>query len=109
MARVFTFTKSYTTKPTSFANDLYLVDEKGKLAGIARNFDSSSGGSFWFVGDKVKIEGDCYGYICPGITKPGIGVIVEIREDDNDHWFHVQMIDSAEHGFCKVSRFAAKL
>ena len=31
--------------------------------------------------DTVEVTGDCRGYICPGIKKPGIGQIIEIRRD----------------------------
>lgn len=107
MASVYTQTNTLITEPTSFANAHYIISEFGKVVGIVwdkgRSYERQ-----WHVGDIVKIEPDCRGYICPGITKPGLGKIVEVRRDDNDHWFHVRMLAGNEHGFCKDARFANK-
>ncbi|MBR2544091.1 hypothetical protein IKF04_02205 [Candidatus Saccharibacteria bacterium] len=36
------------------------------------------------VGDAVEVTGDIYGYICPGITSPGTGKIIEVHRDSTD-------------------------
>ena len=53
--------------------------------------------------DTVEVTGDCRGYICPSIKKPGIGQIVEIRRDSTDHFYGVKM-RNGEFGYLKDSR-----
>ncbi|MBQ3470718.1 hypothetical protein IJH23_03390 [Candidatus Saccharibacteria bacterium] len=56
------------------------------------------------VGDRVMVTGDSYrGYICPGITTPGYGKIIEIRRDRTDHHFHI-MMDNGQSGYVKEAR-----
>lgn len=59
------------------------------------------------LGDYVKVEDDGRGYICPGIRRPGIGQITEIRRDDTDHFYGVTM-DSGERGTMKYTRIAKR-
>lgn len=53
--------------------------------------------------DRVRVTGDCRGYICPTIKHAGTGKIVEIRRDDSDYFFGVLM-DNGEFGFMKAAR-----
>ena len=55
------------------------------------------------VGDRVMVTGDSRGYICPGITKPGYGKIIEICRDSTDHHFHI-MMDNGQSGYVKEAR-----
>jgi hypothetical protein len=52
--------------------------------------------------DHVYVNDDG-GYIGPGLNKPGIGRIVEIRRDNTDYHFGVLMA-SGEFGYTKDSR-----
>lgn len=101
---VYTHTHTYTRRATNIANYNYIVDENGRPVGIVKD-PGTKYERRWLVGDNVKIEPDCKGFICAGITKPGLGRIVEIREDPTDHWFCVQMYGTNETGFCKEIRF----
>ena len=53
--------------------------------------------------DFVRVTDDGTGYICPGITRSGIGKIFEIRRDSTDHFYGVQMLNG-EFGYVKHNR-----
>ena len=53
--------------------------------------------------DRVSVTDDGHGYICPGITKEGVGRIMQIERDDTDHFFGVLM-NTGEFGFMKDNR-----
>ena len=57
----------------------------------------------YLLGDRVKVTGDCKGYICPGINRPGMGTIVKIMKDNADH-FYMILMDNNERGFAKSAR-----
>lgn len=77
------------TERTTFGNIFYMLDDDGKIIGIKINpgrFERK-----YCVGDAVKVTGDIYGYICPGITSPGTGKIIEVHRDSTDGFFTVEM------------------
>ena len=55
------------------------------------------------LNDTVRVTGDCQGHICSGIIHSGVGKIVEIRRDDTDHFYGVQM-NNGEFGYMKYNR-----
>ena len=88
------------TKRTMFANVFY-IKEGDELVGIRENPGEYQ--QDFYVGDVVNVSDDGYGYICPGIKTPGIGVIAGVREDDTDHFFCIEMANG-EFGYCKSAR-----
>ena len=90
-----------TLKRTSFGNIFY-VCEGDDLIGVCHDPDREYRRDY-FVGDFVEVTDDGRGYICPGISKPGIGMIIGVREDDTDHFFRVMTLEG-EVGFCKSAR-----
>ena len=83
---------------TCYSNYKLVINDKGIPVAVQIN-----GVEAFRLNDNVKVTCDCYGYICPGIRTPGIGEIVEIRRDETDHFFGVQM-KSGEFGYMKCSR-----
>lgn len=86
-------------RKTMFANIQMVVDEFG--INVAVQVD---GKEKFRLYDTVKVSGDCRGYIVPEIRHEGIGRIVEIRDDDVDHFYGVLMTGTNEFGFVKASR-----
>ena len=97
--------KNMKYKNTMFSNVKYIVDESDRLVGVCYNPGNPSFERVYFKGDRVRITGDCHGFICCGIKKPGLGWILDIREDSTDHFFHV-VTDNGESGFCKEARLS---
>ena len=89
---------------TNFTNILYIVtdDEYEYPVGVLFNPGDMDAMSY-LLGDQVEIAGDCYGYVAPGISMPGVGRITEIQRDDTDHFFGIQM-ENGEFGFVKCAR-----
>lgn len=85
-------------EPTCFSNYLLVIDEQGTPVGV-----KIDGVVAFRLNDTVKVTADCRGYICPGITSPGIGQIVKIKRDDTDHFFGVEM-QNGEFGYMKALR-----
>ena len=85
-------------EPTNISNYKLVINEQGSPVAVQIN-----GVVAFRLNDTVKVTDDGYGYICPGISKPGIGQIVEICRDDTDHFFGVQM-RNGEFGYMKCSR-----
>jgi len=56
----------------------------------------------FMTGDVVKVTGDTRGYICPGITKPGLGRIAGIEYKNDEVRYHV--VIGNEDGLCKSAR-----
>ena len=83
---------------TIYCNHKIIINEEGKAIAFEKN-----GVVMFNLHDDVKVTGDTFGYICPGITKPGIGKIVEIRGDMSDRYFGVQM-ENGEFGYMKYTR-----
>ena len=83
---------------TGFFNYFLLVNDAGTP--IAVEIDGIEAFS---LNDVVKVTDDGNGYICSGISKPGMGRIIEIRRHDTDHFFGVQM-ENGEFGYMKCSR-----
>lgn len=83
---------------TCYANHKLVINDQGTP--IAVQID---GVEAFRLYDTVKVTGDCRGYICPGIEKPGIGQIVEIRRDTTDHFYGVKMTNG-EFGYLKYNR-----
>jgi len=80
---------------TNISNYKLVIDEEGTPVGV-----QDSGVIKIRLNDIVTVTGDCRGYICPGVKKPGIGKIVKIRRDDTDHFYGVQM-NNGELGYMK--------
>lgn len=87
-------------KKTKYGNIFYIYEDDD-LVGIVE--DPETHPQYFFVGDVVKVTDDGNGYICPGISHNGIGVIIGIQEDDTDHFFEIQMLNG-ESGTCKSNR-----
>jgi len=83
---------------TCCSNYKLVIDDKGKPVAV-----QISGVEAFRLNDTVKVSGDYHGYICPGITKPGVGKIVEIQRDNTDHFFGVQM-SNGEFGYMNDNR-----
>ena len=83
---------------TCFANHKLVIDDNGTPVAVQIN-----GVVAFRLNDTVKVTGDCRGYICPGITQPGIGRIVKIRRDDTDHFYGIEMANG-EHGSVNDAR-----
>jgi len=83
---------------TCYENHKLVINEQGNPTGVQIN-----GVIAFRLNDTVEVTGDSIGYICPGIKKPGIGQIVEIRRDDTDHFYGVQM-ENGEFGYMKCGR-----
>ncbi len=86
-------------KNTMFSNIQLVVDEFD--IPVAVQID---GKEKYRLYDTVKVTGDCRGYIAPGIKHEGYGRIVEIRDDDVDHFYGVLMNGTHEFGFVKGAR-----
>lgn len=84
---------------TIYANYKLVINEKTNNP-IAVKIDGTIA---YRIHDHVKVTHDGFGYICPGITKPGFGQIVEIRRDKTDHFFGVEM-SNGEFGYLKAER-----
>ncbi len=84
---------------TNISNFKLIVtdDERETPVGVKENE------RLYLLGDRVKVEGDIMGYICPGINHPGMGTIVKIMRDDTDH-FYMILMDNGERGFAKSAR-----
>lgn len=83
---------------TIYANIQLVIDEFDIPVAVQAN-----GKNIFQLYDKVNVEADCIGYICPGIKHGGLGTIVRIRRDDTDHFFGILM-DNGEFGYMKDSR-----
>lgn len=85
--------------PAFYDNFHFIVtdDELGLVVGVLEDQ------TVYLLGDRVVVSGDIMGYICPGIHKPGLGTIIEIREDYTDHFYVVRM-DNGERGSVKSAR-----
>jgi len=81
-----------------FSNHKLIIDEFNIPVAVQIN-----GKEAFRLYDMVDVTDDGHGYICPGITKPGIGRIVEIRRDMTDHYFGVLM-DNGQFGHMKYAR-----
>ena len=84
---------------TNISNFTLIVtdDENKTPVGVKEN------DRIYLLGDRVRVEGDCMGYICPGINHPGMGTIVKIERDSTDH-FYMILMDNNERGFAKSAR-----
>lgn len=91
-----------TYQPTIFSNCEFIVED-GKKVGVIWNRGDEILEHRLMAGDIVSVEGDSYGYICPTIHHPGIGTITDIRDDNTDYWFFVEM-QNGESGKVKSSR-----
>lgn len=87
-----------TTKTAFFSNHQFLIED-GRYIGV--EFDSHR----VMLGDRVKIKGDTYGYISPGINREGFGTVVDITDEYTDHYFGIQM-DNGQYGHVKDARIA---
>lgn len=87
---------------TIFSNIQYIVEDDSTPVGIVFDLGKDYEHRL-MVGDKVKVQGDCHGYICPGVRRNGFGVIERVKRDDTDHWFGVRT-EHGEFGFCKAAR-----
>ena len=87
-------------RETIYSNVFYIYEGED-LVGIRH--DPGKYQQDYLTGDVVMVTDDGNGYICSGITTPGIGMIVGVREDDTDYFFAIQMANG-EHGFCKSNR-----
>ena len=85
---------------TNFDNIFYICNDEGVIIGIRENPGKYQ--RDYYVGDTVEVTDDGCGYICPGITTPGVG---KIHRDDNDHFFTVKM----ENGEIGLSVKSARL
>ena len=83
---------------TIYANYELVVDEFGIPVAVVKD-----GVPLFRLYEHVIVSPDCYGYITPGITKPGGGRIVEIQRDTTDHWFGVLLYDN-QFGYVKEAR-----
>ena len=83
---------------TCYANHKLVINEQGTPVAV-----QIDGVVAFRLYDTVHVTDDGHGYICPGITHSGIGQIVEIRRDDTDHFYGVQM-SNGEFGYMKSSR-----
>lgn len=83
---------------TVFSNYFLIVNESNIPIAVEIN-----GKIAFNKGDRVLVNGDIRGYICPTIIHSGVGTITNIRRDDTDKFFEVQM-DSGEIGFVKALR-----
>lgn len=88
--------KTFETKTPGYC--LVKSSDSGQIIGMIRPNDK-----IWFVGDRVFVIGDHMGYICPEIMKAGLAKIVEIREDEAEHYLGVEM-DTGEFGYIKPTR-----
>ena len=86
-------------KETMFSNIQIVLDEFD--IAVAVRVD---GKDKYHLYDMVKVTGDCRGYIAPGIRHEGAGRIVEIRDNDVDHFYGVLMNETHEFGFVKAAR-----
>ena len=86
-------------KETMFSNIQIVIDEFEIPVAV-----QVDGKEKFRLYDNVKVKGDCRGYIAPGIKHEGAGRIVEIRDDDVDHFYGVLMTGTNEFGFVKESR-----
>ncbi len=97
-----TIWRGYVDASTAYSGAEFIVLGCGEICGIV--FDR---GTRWerryMQGDSVEIHSDAYGYIAPGITKPGHGEIAGIVNDGSDHLFHV-VTDHGEDGNVKLAR-----
>lgn len=80
-----------------FSNHYFLLDNNGKIIG------AKCGDKCIMLGDRVRVKGDCYGYIGPGITEEGLGTVVDFNDRDTDHYFGV-MMDNGECGYLNHNR-----
>lgn len=85
-------------EPTVYANYYLMIAANGTPVGVQVN-----GVVAFELGDDVHVTDDGRGYICPGVTRGGKGKIVEIRRDDTDHFFGVQM-ENGRFGYMKRAR-----
>ncbi len=89
----------FKLESTSLSNIKYIVtkDEYSTIIGMLES------NHIYFCGDRVEVTGDINGYICPGISHPGLGRIAKIRHHDTDYFYGILM-DNGESGFVKSSR-----
>ena len=83
---------------TIYANHLLVINEENTPVAVEIN-----GVVAFRLNDTVEVTADSQGYICPGIRTPGIGKIVEIRRDDTDHFYGVEM-QNGEFGYMNCDR-----
>ena len=90
----------YRLEPAYFGNHDFLVDANGNHVGVLED------DRLYLVGDSVQVTGDSRGYIGPGITVEGPGLIYEVTSSTNintDHYYGVKMWNG-QHGFLKSAR-----
>ncbi|MCI8290958.1 MAG: hypothetical protein HFJ25_01700 [Clostridia bacterium] len=85
-------------EPTVYANYFLMIGANDTPVGVQIN-----GVVAFELDDVVYVSDDGHGYICPNVTRGGLGKIVEIRRDDTDHFFGVQM-DNGQFGYMKRAR-----
>lgn len=85
---------------TCFANYKLELDASGNPVALWINDREA-----FRVGNRVRVTGDCMGYICPGITKGGYGRVTNIVRDYTDHFIEVTM-DNGEVGQVKEARIS---
>ena len=91
-----------TYQPTIFSDCEFIVED-GKKTGVVWDRGNEILEHRLVIGDIVTVEGDSFGDICPTIHHSGIGTITDIRDDNTDYWFFVEM-QNGESGCCKSSR-----
>lgn len=84
---------------TMFSNIQLVVDEFDIIVAVRVD-----GKDKFHLYDRVKVTGDCRGYITMGIEHEGFGRIVEINENDTDHFYGILMDETNEFGFVKSAR-----
>ena len=83
---------------TIFSNYQLLATNDGEIKSLIKNEEVA-----YSVGDIVVVTPDSMGYICPGVTRGGLGKITKMREDSTDYWIGVKMNDG-QFGYMKDSR-----
>ena len=83
---------------THFANYQIIIDEFGIPVGV-----QDSGKTLFMLNDDVIVSADTRGFICSGVTRGGLGRIVQIARDKEDYFFGV-LTAFNEFGYMKASR-----
>ena len=91
-------------EPAFFSNHWFVVtdDEYAVTVGVVEEGPLNHKTAY-LIGDRVEVTDDGVGYIGPGISRPGLGEIVDIERNDTDHYFGVQM-DNGEFSHLKSAR-----
>ena len=85
---------------TVYSNHKLVIDDNDTPVAVQIN-----GVVEFRLNDIVRVTDDGHGYICSDIHHSGIGRIIDIRRDNTDHFYGVEM-KNGEFGYIKYNHMS---